>query len=95
MQTERSEKYCILDKLHGKSTSGNGMVSVTASASMKMKSIAFLNEIINPEDISTFNDQMLTSANNVLRLTEKKMINAETNRVSPEHLHMLILIGQD
>ena len=81
MQKELAEKQETLERIEVQSSSGGGMVSVTATASMRIKSIVIAKEIVNDDDINMLQDLILTAVNAALQSAENKA-NETMNEVS-------------
>jgi hypothetical protein len=81
MQRELAEKQEKLESIEITASSGGGVVTVTVTASMKIKSIVIQKEIVDPNDISMLQDLIMTAVNNALQLAEKKS-NEVMNQVS-------------
>ncbi len=81
MQKELAEKQEMLESVEVTASSGGGIVTVTATASMKIKSIVIQKEIVDPNDIPMLQDLIMTAINNALQLAEKKS-NEEMNEIS-------------
>lgn len=81
MQKELAEKQETLETIEVQFSSGGGMVSVTATAAMRIKSIVIAKEIVNADDIHMLQDLILTAVNGALQSAEKKA-NETMNEVS-------------
>lgn len=72
MQKEMAEQQDKLNDIEVSASSGGGMVAVTATAAMRIKSIVIRKEIINPDDVSMLQDLVMSAVNQALQTAEKK-----------------------
>ncbi len=71
MQKEMAEQQKKLNDIEVNASSGGGMVAVTATAAMRIKSIVLQKEIVNPDYISMLQDLVVSAVNQALQSAEK------------------------
>ncbi|OOB80098.1 MAG: bacteriocin leader domain-containing protein [Epulopiscium sp. Nuni2H_MBin003] len=67
MQKQMEEAQAKLADLTVSATSGGGMVEVVATANREIKEIKINEEVVDPDDIETLEDLVLTAVNEALR----------------------------
>ncbi len=81
MQKQMAEQQAKLDDIIVEGSSGGGMVTVTATAGQKIKSIRLEKEVVNPDDIGMLEDLILSAVNNALHKAEEAA-SAEMNKIT-------------
>ncbi|MDF2594702.1 MAG: YbaB/EbfC family nucleoid-associated protein [Clostridia bacterium] len=71
MQKQMEETQAILEEKVITATSGGGMVEVTVTGKKEVKAIKIKEEVVDPEDIETLEDLVLTAVNEALRQAEE------------------------
>lgn len=71
MQKQMEESQAKLADLEVRATVGGGMVEVVASANKEIKAITIKQDVVDPDDVETLEDLVLTAVNEALRQAEE------------------------
>ncbi|MDF2612230.1 MAG: YbaB/EbfC family nucleoid-associated protein [Clostridia bacterium] len=71
MQKQMEETQAALEEKVITATSGGGMVEVTVTGKKEVKAIKIKEEVVDPEDIETLEDLVLTAVNEAIRQAEE------------------------
>ncbi len=71
MQKQMEEAQATLEDKIITATSGGGMIEVTVTGKKEIKSIKIKEEVVDPEDIETLEDLVLTAVNEAMRQAEE------------------------
>lgn len=71
MQKQMEEAQAALDDKIITATSGGGMVEVTVTGKKEVKSIKIKEEVVDPDDVETLEDLVLTAVNEAMRQAEE------------------------
>ena len=71
MQKQMEETQAALEEKIITATSGGGMVEVTVTGKKEVKSIKIKEEVVDPDDIETLEDLVLTAVNEAIRQAEE------------------------
>lgn len=87
MQKQMEEAQAKLAELTVSATVGGGMVEVIATAAKEIKEINIKEEVVDPDDIETLEDLILTAVNEAIRQAEELSQN-EMSKITGGNLPM-------